>query len=80
MFKPIVIFFGPTNSLATFQMIMNKILWNFINTERVASFIDNLIVGTEEKKGYNEVVEVVVKRLAENYLYVKSEKVKEVFE
>jgi len=61
-------------------MIMNKILWNFINTERVASFIDNLIVGTEEKKGYNEVVEVVVKRLAENYLYVKSEKVKEVFE
>ena len=76
MFKPIVIFFGPTNSPATFQMIMNKILWNFINTEKVASFIDNVIVGTEEKKGYNEVVEVVVKRLAENYLYVKSEKYK----
>ena len=76
MFKPIVIFFGLTNSPATFQMIMNKILWNFINTEKVASFIDNVIVGTEEKKGYNEVVEVVVKRLAENYLYVKSEKYK----
>jgi len=26
LFKPIVIFFGPTNSPATFQMIMNKIL------------------------------------------------------
>ena len=76
MFKPIVIFFGPTNSPATFQIIMNKILWNFINTEKVASFIDNVIVGIEEKKGYNEVVEVVVKRLAENYLYVKSEKYK----
>ena len=42
----------------------------------MASFIDNVIVGIEEKKGYNEVVEVVVKRLAENYLYVKSEKYK----
>ena len=35
------------------------------------SFIDDVIVEMEEEKGYDEVVEEVVKRLAENNLYVK---------
>jgi len=47
-----------------------------INTGEVASFIDNVIVGTEEEEGHDEVVEEVVKRLAENNLYVKPEKYK----
>ena len=68
-------FFGLTNSSATFQTMINKIIWNLINTGEVASFIDNVIVGTEEE-GYNEVVREVVKRLAENDLYVKLEKYK----
>ena len=55
---------------------MNKILWNLINIGEVASFIDNVIVRTEKKEGYNEVVEKVVRRLAENDLYVKLEKYK----
>jgi len=38
------------------------------------SFIDNVIVKTEEEKRYNKVVKKVVKRLAENNLYVKPEK------
>ena len=71
-----VIFFGLINSLAIFQTIINKILQNLINTGEVASFINDVIVGTEEEKGYNEVVEVVVKRLAENDLYIKLEKYK----
>jgi len=57
-------------------MIMNKILWNLINTREVASFINDIIVGTEKKEGYNEIIEEVVKRLAENDLYVKLEKCK----
>ena len=40
------------------------------------SFIDNVIVRTEEKEGYDEVVEKVVKRLVENNLYIKLEKCK----
>jgi len=42
----------------------------------VASFIDNVIVETNEKKDHDEVVEEVVRRLAENDLYVKPEKYK----
>jgi len=36
----------------------------------VVSFIDNVIVGTEEEEGYDKEVEKIVKMLAENNLYV----------
>jgi len=67
-------FFGLTNSPAIFQMMMNEILWDLINTGEVVSFIDNVIVRIEEEEGHDEVVEEVVKRLAENDLYMKLEK------
>jgi len=57
LFKLIIILFGLTNSPMTFQMIMNKILQNFVNTKKVASFIDNVIMGMEEEGEHNEVVE-----------------------
>jgi len=47
-----------------------------INTRKGVSFIDNVIVGIKEEKGHDEVVEKIVKRLAENDLYVKLEKCK----
>ena len=59
---------------ATFQTTMNKILQDLINTREVASFIDNVIVRTEGEEKHNEVIEEVVKRLAESNLYVKLEK------
>jgi len=73
-FELIVMFFKLTNSPATFQTMMNEILWDLINTGKVASFIDNVIIGTEMKEGHDEIVEKVVRRLAENNLYVKLEK------
>ena len=56
--------------------MMNKILRDLINTGEVVSFINNVIVGIEEEKGYDEVVEEVVRRLVENDLYMKPEKYK----
>jgi len=76
LFELTVIFFGFINSPAMFQTIMNKILWDLINTGQVMSFIDNIIIGTETEEGHNELVKEVVKRLAENDLYVKLEKCK----
>jgi len=55
---------------------MNEILQDLINTRKVVSFIDDIIAGTEEEEEYDEIVEEVVKRLVENYLYVKPEKCK----
>ena len=76
LFEPIVIFFGLINSLATFQTMINNILWDLINTGKVVSFIDNVIIRTEREERHDELVEEVVKRLAENDLYVKLEKCK----
>ena len=70
-------FFGLTNSPAMFQMMINKILQDLINTGEVVSFIDNVIVGTEKEERYNKVVEEIVRRLVENDLYVKPEKCKQ---
>ena len=76
-FEPTVMFFRLTNYLAMFQMMINKILQNLINTGEVVSFIDDVIVGTEKEEGHNKVVEKVVKILVENNLYVKLEKCKQ---
>ena len=75
LFELIVMFFGLTNSLATFQTIMNKIFRDLINTREMASFINNMIVEMEKKERHDEIVEEVVKILEENNLYVKLEKI-----
>jgi len=59
-----------------FQTMINKILWNLINTGKLASFIDDIIIGMEGEEEHEELVEEVVKRLVENDLYVKLEKYK----
>ena len=46
-FKPRVMFFELIYSSATFQMMMNKILQDLINIGKVASFIDDVIIGIE---------------------------------
>jgi len=79
LFEPTVMFFGLTNSPAIFQTMINEILRDLINTGEVVSFIDNIIVETEKEEGHDE-VEEVVKRLAENNLYVKLEKMKGILE
>jgi len=67
-------FFGMTNLPATFQATMNEILRDLINKGKVATFIDDVLVGTETKVEHDEIVEEVLKRLEENDLYVKLEK------
>jgi len=67
-------FFGMTNSPATFQAIMNEILRDLINEGKVVAFVDDMLVGTETEEGYDEIVEEILRRLEENDLYVKPEK------
>jgi len=73
-FEPTVMFFGMTDSPATFQVIMNEILRDMINKGKVAAFVDDVLVGTETEEGHDEIVEKVLKQLEENDLYVKPEK------
>ena len=75
-FEPTVMFFGLTNSPATFQAIMNELLRDLINTGKVVVFINDVIVGMETEEGHDELVAEVIRRLEENDLYIKPEKCK----
>ena len=74
LFKPTIIFFGLTNSPATFQVMINDLLRDLINKGNVTSFIDNVLVATETVKEHNKIVEEVLRHIEENNFYVKLEK------
>jgi len=40
------------------------------------SFINNVIIGTKRKEGYDKLVKEIVRRLSENNLYIKPKKYK----
>ena len=69
-------FFGLTNSPATFQAMINELLRDLINIGKVMAFIDDMIVGMENEEEHDELVAEIIKRLEENDLYVKPEKCK----
>ena len=73
-YEPIVMYFGLTNFSATFQTMMNNLFWDFINQGDIVTFIDDILVAIDIEKGYDELVEEVLKRLEENNLFVKLEK------
>ena len=73
-FEPTVMFFGLTNSPATFQTMMNEIFRDLIDKNLMVVFIDDILIYTKTKKGHKEIVEEVLKRLLENDLYLKPEK------
>ena len=69
-------FFGLINSLATFQAIINKLLRDLINMEKIRSFINDVMVETETEKEHDELIAKILRRLGENNLYIKPEKCK----
>ena len=75
-YKPTVMYFGLTNSPATFQTMMNDLFRDMVNQGSIATFIDDIIVATDTEEGHDEIVEEVLRRLEENNLFVKLEKCK----
>ena len=55
---------------------MNELLQDLINTGKVATFINDIIVETEMEDRHNKIVAEVIKKLEENDLYIKLEKYK----
>ena len=69
-----VMFFSLTNLPATFQVMMNDILRDLINTGEVVVFMDDVLAGTEEERKHDEIVKEVLRRIEKNNLYIKPEK------
>jgi len=75
-YEPTVMYFGLTNSPATFQTIMNDLFQNLINQGDTAMFIDDILVVTDTEEEHDKLVEEILKRLEKNDLFVKPEKCK----
>ena len=74
LFEPLVIFFGLTNSPATFQTMMNDLFKDLIDEGVVIVYIDDILIFTEDLQLYRKVVSKVLQILRENGLYLKAEK------
>ena len=66
LFKPLVMFFGMTNSPATFQTMMNDIFWNLIVEGIVVVYLDNILIFTKTEEEHAQVVRQVLQVLKEN--------------
>jgi len=74
LFEPLVMFFGLTNSPATFQTMMNNIFIELIDDNVVIVYMDDILVFTETLEHHKEVIKKVLQILEENKLYLKAEK------
>jgi len=69
-------FFGMTNSLATFQMVINNILRDLIAEGIVVVYLDNILIFTQTIKQYTKAIQRVLEILVEHKLYLHPEKYK----
>ena len=54
--------------------MMNDLLRDLVVEEKVAVFIDDMMIAMETKEGHDEIVKELLRRLEENDLFVKPKK------
>jgi len=74
LFKPLVMFFGMTNSPTTFQTMMNNIFRTLIAEGIVVVYLDNILIFMETEEKHEQVVWRVLEVLAEHKLFLRPEK------
>jgi len=74
MFEPLVMFFGLTNSPATFQTMMNDIFTDMISEGVVVVYLDDILIFTKDLEEHRQITHQVLGRLAEHQLYLRPEK------
>jgi RNase H-like domain found in reverse transcriptase/Reverse transcriptase (RNA-dependent DNA polymerase) len=85
LFKPLVMFFGLTNSPATFQTIMNSIFHVEVAQGWLSVYMDDIVIHTQPLLGeteaehmeqHKQLIHQVLDKLEANNLYLKLEKCK----
>ena len=75
LFKPTVMFFGLTNSPATFQMMMNAIFTEEIAEGWLIVYMDDILVATKDDQEFHDkCVHRMLDKLKQHNLYLKPEK------
>lgn len=74
LFEPLVMFFGLTNSPATFQHMMDDIFGDLVRKGVVIVYMDDILVYTKTLEEHRQIVREVLKRLRQHRLYLKLDK------
>ena len=67
-------FFGLTNSPATFQAMMDEIFGDLILAGKLVIYMDNILIYSPDLQEHQDTVNKVLRHLRENKLYLKPEK------
>ncbi|SJL13532.1 uncharacterized protein ARMOST_16976 [Armillaria ostoyae] len=73
-FEPTIMFFGLTNSPATFQWMMNNIFKDLISEGKVMIYLDDILIFTKDLDEHRHIVRHILQHLHENKLFLKAEK------
>jgi len=74
LFEPLVMFFGMTNSPATFQTMMNDVFRTIIAEGIVVVYLDDILIFTKTEEEHEQAVQRVLEILAEHKLFLCPEK------
>jgi len=74
LFEPLVMFFGITNSPATFQIMMNDIFWDLIAEGIMVVYLDDILIFTRTEEEHVKAIRQVLQVLQENKLFLRLEK------
>jgi hypothetical protein len=74
LFKPLVMYFNLTNSLATFQTMMNEIFQDLITKGVVSVYLDDILIFTNSLEEHRWITRLVLDRMREYKLYLRPEK------
>ena len=76
LFQPLVMFFGLTNSPATFQTMMDGIFEELITKGQVMVYLDDILIFTDTLEEHRKITWEVLHLLWKHNLYLKLEKCK----
>ncbi|SJL13670.1 uncharacterized protein ARMOST_17118 [Armillaria ostoyae] len=74
LFEPTVMFFGLTNSPATFQWMMNDIFKDLIATGKVTIYLDDILIFSKTLEEHRKITRRVLELLRKHKLFLKAEK------
>jgi hypothetical protein len=67
-------YFGLTNSLATFQMMMKEIFQDLITKGVISIYLDNILIFTNSLEEHHQITCLVLDCMCEHKLYLRPEK------
>jgi len=74
LFEPLVMYFGLTNSPATFQMMMDDIFEELISEGNVVVYLDDILIFTDDLEQHRALERRVLELMRKHKLYLKPEK------